>query len=117
MASCCPLASEKEGQRPLNIEDDVVRPTMNMPSIDLAFYAPSNDISASLPLGMKYADALNGSDVTVHGGEFTECQSTKNGGFAFASDGSVVTIKGGIVTNNVAARRGGAVRGCKDTAT
>ncbi|CBJ30764.1 Polymorphic membrane protein [Ectocarpus siliculosus] len=53
--------------------------------------------------------ALNGSDVTVHGGEFRECQSTRNGGFAFASDGSVVTIKGGTVTDNVAARRGGAV--------
>lgn len=59
-------------------------------------------------LNLRPSDSYNGSNMLVDGGEFT-CQSTKNGGFLFASDGSRVNITGGLIVNNTAARRGAAV--------
>ncbi|CAN0419853.1 unnamed protein product [Pylaiella littoralis] len=60
----------------------------------------------------KYAGCIYAggeSDLEVLGGEFTDCRSTGNGAFMFATDGALVTIKEATVTNSVAERRAGVV--------
>lgn len=55
------------------------------------------------------ADAYDGSDINIFGGNFM-CRVTSRGGFLRAEDRSSVSITGGVVENNVAERRAGAVK-------
>lgn len=58
---------------------------------------------------LNYTVALDGSSISVEGGNFTTNRAEGSGGFLYATDGANVTIKGGMVSNNVADRRAGAV--------
>lgn len=55
--------------------------------------------------------AAEGSDISIHGGNFT-CRSSVRGGFLYAEDNTRVRITGGLIENNVATKRGAGVSFC-----